>query len=290
MKKNFLYILAFTTIFACDSSEGSLELIGGTDEGLNVKRTVEITSGDTQIRGKLGTKIQLEFEEININAGASGYTWASSDNNIITIDQNGAATSVNFGAASITITSASDSSISDEIIVDVVDVETYYAADNTQNPTVLAGIRGTLNPSAPNPNPTPVYNSTNVLKFEREQAPFSFLRFISSKKINFGMPDSKISFWVYVEDAGNNGLVTPNDELRVIVREQSGTGATQAATPVQKITSFNKWHEFTFDLKDILRDGIDYYQLYIFCAPGDSNNRAVGTIYYIDNVKGPFFE
>ena len=288
MKKNILFMLIFAIITSCDSSEGSLE--DSDNNGLNVKRTVEITSGDTQIRGKIGTKIQLEFKEINITAGASGYTWASSDTSIIAVDQNGAVTSVAFGTASVTITSVSDNSISDEVMVDVVDVETYYASDNVQNPTVLAGIGGTLNTSAPNPSPTSVYNSNNVLKFERAKAPFSFLRFISSKKINFGIPDSKISFWVYVEDAGNNGLVSPNDELRVIVREQSGTGATQTATPVQKITSFNKWHEFTFDLKDILKDGIDYYQLYIFCAPADSNNRAIGTIYYIDNVRGPFFE
>jgi hypothetical protein len=41
-------------------------------------------------------------------------------------------------------------------------------------------------------------------------------------------------------------------------------------------------------MTDVLIAGTDYFQVNIFVAPASSNNNSLGTIYYIDNVRGPF--
>jgi len=287
MKKIYNILFLFLIISSgCDTFSGGIEEIDDGD-GLDVTRTVSITNGDTAIRGKIGSKIQLEFEEINISAGASGYLWSSSDVGTVSINQNGVATAVGFGSVTIRIQSKSNLSIRDEIIVDVLETDVYYATDNVQNNTTVKPIGGAFDANAPNPAPTEVFNSTNVLKFTRGSNAFSFLRFTAPNKINFGSPDNTITFWAYIEDAGNNGLVAPNNQIRVIARNQAGTGAQQAATLTQEIIGFNKWHEYTFDLTDVLVSGTDYFQVNIFVAPADNNNNALGTIYYIDNVRGP---
>jgi hypothetical protein len=287
MKNIFIILLSLFVLVSCDESSGSLEP-SDSGNGLDVKKAVEITSGDTAIRGEIGSKIQLDFKEINISAGANGYTWSSTNTNIANVNQNGIVTSIAFGTTSIKLISNSDSSISDEIILNVIDTETFYAVDKSQNATTVTAIGGTLDASFPNPAPNAVFNSTNVLKFERGSNAFSFLRFTSTNKINFGHLDNTITFWLYAIDAGNNGLVAPNNQIRVIARNAAGTGAQQAATPVQEIVGFNQWHEYTFDMTDVLIAGTDYFQVNIFVAPASSNNNALGTIYYIDNVRGPF--
>lgn len=287
MKNIFILILSVLILNSCDDSSGNLE---SSDDGggLNVNKTVEIVSGDTAIRGDLGSKTQLEFIEINVNEGINGYTWSSSDENIVSINQNGVATGIAFGTATIKVESENDATINDEIIVNVIETEVYYSVSNSQNITSITPISGTLSSNAPNPAPTEVFNSTNVLKFEKTVAPFSFLRFTSQTKVNFGNPDNTITFWAYIEDAGNNGLVAPNNQIRIIARNIDGTGVNQAATPVQEIVGFNEWHEYTFDLTDVLVSGTDYFQINIFLAPADTSNNAEGTIYYIDNIRGPF--
>jgi hypothetical protein len=286
--KNILFILlSLFVLVSCDDSSGSLEP-SNSENGLDVNKAVEITPGDTAIRGVIGSKIQLDFKEINISAGSNTYTWSSTNTNIANVNQNGIVTSFAFGTTSIKLISNSDSSISDEVILNVIDTETFYAVDKSENTTTVTAIGGTFDASFPNPAPNAVFNSTNVLKFERGSNAFSFLRFTSTKKINFGNPDNTITFWLYAIDAGNNGLVPTNNQIRVIARNAAGTGAQQAATPVQEIVGFNQWQEYTFDMTDVLIAGTDYFQVNIFVAPASSNNNSLGTIYYIDNVRGPF--
>ncbi|NME70218.1 Ig-like domain-containing protein [Flammeovirga aprica] len=206
-------------------------------------------------------------------------TWTSSDESVVTVDENGLTTATGDGEATITFVSE-DGGFTDAVTVAVNTIFYYFTPDpDDVIPNITYSTRDI--DLVPIDGQDHLGNTTKLYQVTKTRDGWSLIDIRTTKPIN---TDYSVEFKIWVKIPKQDVELEQYDmSLSLYSADKSKRFFKQQ--PVTEVT-FDEWTEYTFNFDDQDLEGVDLQVIEFVFAHGFFEE-AIGIQYLIEGLKGP---